>query len=239
MEKNEKKCQVWMLPTDKADNVPFLRNINGRSDRLYPATKGYYYTQAYLKEQQFEANHLYITSDDEIKEGDWCVNESGRAKEIINCVLIFTGTWGGNLGSKMIKTKRGGIHYCYCKKIIATTDKSLTISEVVYPEELIHPLPQPSESFIQKYIECYNKGEVVKEVMVEYTNVWKDLKLNKLPDVLKINPKDNTITIRKIKDSWNREEVELLCRKAFRSAASNTIKALCPELEDKWIEENL
>lgn len=68
MEKNEKKCQVWMLPTDKADNVPFLRNIDGRGDRLYPATKGYYYTQAYLKEQQFEANHLYITSDDEIKE---------------------------------------------------------------------------------------------------------------------------------------------------------------------------
>ena len=33
----------------------------------------------------------------------------------------------------------------------------------------------------------------------------------------KINPKDNTITITKIKDSWNREEVIKLCTNAFEA----------------------
>jgi hypothetical protein len=34
-------------------------------------------------------------------------------------------------------------------------------------------------------------------------------------------------------------EVELLCRNAWRCAASDTVKALQPELEDEWIKDNL
>ena len=42
------------------------------------------------------------------------------------------------------------------KKIIATTTDSSLV------------LPQPSKQFIQKYVEEYNKGREIKEVLVEY-----------------------------------------------------------------------
>jgi len=56
-----------------------------------------------------------------------------------------------------------------------------------------------------------------------------------------VNRKDNTIciSIQSTKDSYTRKEVEVLMRKTWRIACSDTDKALLPELEDKFIEENL
>ena len=51
---------------------------------------------------------------------------------------------------------------------------------------------------------------------------------------LKINLKDNTITIKKVKDSWNREEVENLIYSAMKDRCYTTVAEW-----QKWIEENL
>jgi len=107
-------------------------------------------------------------------------------------------------------------------------------------------LPQPSQSFIEKYVDEYNKGNVITEVMVEYEegkynlDELRERHLKGLPHSydycnLKIS-KDNTITIRKVKDSWSRDEVVKIINKIseeidFESATQETI--------DKWIEENL
>lgn len=53
-------------------------------------------------------------------------------------------------------------------------------------------------------------------------------------ELLKVNPKDNTITIRKVKDSWTREEVEAIVEKALFAKG-----AWYPEEIKEWIEENL
>ena len=53
---------------------------------------------------------------------------------------------------------------------------------------------------------------------------------------LKINPKYNTITIKKIKDNWNREEVVKLlfkCKDFLQTYNKESISF------DKWIKETL
>ena len=60
------------------------------------------------------------------------------------------------------------------------------------------------------------------------------------PIKLKVNPKDNTITIKKVKESWNREEAIELCKKSFDKG----LKAESFQLDMdfnfyNWIEQNL
>jgi ketol-acid reductoisomerase len=128
-------------------------------------------------------------------------------------------------------------------------------------------LPQPSQQFIEKYIECYNKGKVITDVLVEQgidkitmactcaeneetfdcVYSYTDAELNsccqkRFPNgeywnktfKLKVNPKDNTITIKKLKDSWNREEVINILYKHTEELLSGKKLTLFT-----FIEENL
>ena len=54
-------------------------------------------------------------------------------------------------------------------------------------------------------------------------------------------PKDNNITIRKIKDSWNREEVIEFAEKYARMVQEKEIQLNAYKAihNRKWIEENL
>lgn len=114
-----------------------------------------------FKDDSFQSNdnqHLYITSDDEIKEGDWFIGDNISLKQ---CTLNNA----GNINFK------GGWYSGSenCKKIIATTDTSLKVKtyyEIEGNQEV--NLPQPSQQFIEKYIESYNKGEVITNISVEY-----------------------------------------------------------------------
>ena len=73
--------------------------------------------------------NLYIISDDEIKENN----------------THFYNPHSGQLHISGNHTDYIAINKNGCKKIIATTDVSLG-------------LPQPSQQFIQKFVEEYNKG---------------------------------------------------------------------------------
>ena len=173
--------------------------------------------------------HLYVLSNDEIKEGDW----------------YFDGTDFIHKKSKHNNTLVDGNNQA--KKVIATTDTSLYIhqKETISLPERVFYLPQPSQQFIQKYIEEYNKGNIITNVLVEYNCGDSHCSLfgcqkhlgckNESIQTVKINPKDNTITIKKLKDSWNREEVSNLIKLFANNYqyASNDIGY------NKWIEENL
>lgn len=183
-----------------------------------------YYVDANFNNDKYIAKqHLYFLSDEEIKLGDYYFdfrNDGNRVEHFTtkeDVVLV-------------------GI--CGSKKIIATTDTTLN-------------LPQPSQQFIQKYIEEYNKGNVITDVLVEYKfndfNFMATLCTTKEKEyILKINPKDNTITIRKIKDSYTREEALSLAQRAFSKGESYGVdKTRNPDyymyLESplkSWIEEN-
>lgn len=190
--KNEKKCKVLLLPTnEKASSLSVLN-----SGKLN-------YGAEAMSSINTKLQHLYFLSDEEIKEGDWvyCLKEGFEPvlKQKVNPI--------GVNNDKMFK------------KIIATTDKSLIInsiygvdsfdtsifsgsgkSEIVKLPQMFN-LPQPSQSFIEKFVEEYNKGNVITEVMVEYEkyigkNYVGEFTTEKDFDYkLKVNSKDNTITI--------------------------------------------
>ncbi len=156
-------------------------------------------------ERTRQNQHLYFLSDEEIKEGDWKYSYT----------------------DKKVSKQDGGFTYEGDKKIIATTDSSLTkLKTSEYHTGYCIYLPQPSTAFLEVFVTEYNKGNQIKEVLVEYEGVCSNCgEYHKesilcsyqgeyasqiAPFRLKVNSKDNTITIKKVKDSWNREELESL-----------------------------
>lgn len=109
-------------------------------------------------------------------------------------------------------------------KVIASTDPSLN-------------LPKPSDSFLQIYIDCFNKNEKIKECLVEYEGIGRMKSGGEYCPIIYV-PKvtKGEITIRKVKDSWSREEVVKLCQKCWLKQP-NTENIL--EEFNNWISKNL
>lgn len=222
-----------MLPTNEKANLL----LTGRND-LYYSSK---LSDFSLKEDIDTFQHLYFLSDEEIKKGDWFLPISGIGW-LLNIPIQADG--------------EGGYNNEHCKKIISTTDKSLLIDYKGYEygtgnyyEALVY-LPKPSTSFIEKYVEEYNKGNVITEVLVEYETITKRYGSCSIGEGVTMNveqlkvSKDNTITIRKVKDSWNRDEViELLKSRESHIDCHTYSKQFIDKQEyrelDKWIQENL
>jgi len=89
--------------------------------------------------------HLYITSDEKIKEGDLCINIAIDINKRNDIIRIYKD-----------EVESANIHKF--PKIIATTKAHCN-------------LPQPSQEFITKYIEEYNKGNIIEDVIVEYADI--------------------------------------------------------------------
>lgn len=205
-------------------------------------------------------NFIYITFNDLIQEGDFYAMFIDDNWKIMNPVYDRKEADRCNNHPSISKI---------CKKIIATTDKSLTVDSRIGIKGSFcqKPLPEPSQQFIKHYIEQYNQGNIIEEVLVEYEDAmwfnngkaWQPFpdyktttRKSKSP---KINLKDNTITIRSARNSWNREEVEKLkdlsiaLSKHFDYIWNETDIRFDQSLEiaisedqqrlHKWIEENL
>jgi hypothetical protein len=252
-------AKVVMLPTNQkaqiGTNIISLYQqeaIIGGIDHNNKLGYGQKICESTIKMQD---QHLYIVSDEEIKEDDYVLLPNTITQRMSNSDMI------DYLSSDSLATK----------KIIATTDTSLFINGTLsYPYEestAICKLPQPSQSFIDKYIESYNKGNVITDVMVEYDLMYLNKRLGgtwqPFPDefievhekkyVLKINP-DNTINIQMKKDSWTREELTDRCKKIlwdyikyedklkgtdYFGGISITFEKYENTNIDKWIEQNL
>lgn len=163
------------------------------------------------------AQHLYITSDEEIKEN--------------SLVLLPDKTIHRMNASDMISYLDSGSKAT--KLIIASTKAFMS-------------LPYISREFIENYIKAYNTSNVIKEVEVEYeVLVRTDAPFNRHRSLnentkikLKVNP-DNTINIKQIKYSWNRSEVVELLIKAMIYANQYHEDECYEEDINDWIEENL
>lgn len=167
--------------------------------------------------------HLYILSDEKINKYDWMINTNieygckGLPVQAANSDLVNAGG---------------------CYKIIATTnifkisfDFSLLINVT---KSLADLLPSISQSFIDHYVSEYNKENKIEEVMVEYV----EMAISGIVPVIK---DDNTINIKLIKDSWNREEVIHLILK-YESDMEYFGRDHYYNIEvgtNKWIETNL
>jgi hypothetical protein len=181
----KRECMVMLLPTEKATakNIPFHLGNDGKLRLNYTSTLSPF-------EKQF---HLYILSNDKPQIGDWYIDDTNTIRKAVTADKDY---WD-----------RRPNYF----KIIATTDTSLVL---LIPDPIIGKapthFPQPSPQFIQKYVELYNRGEVIERVMVDYEivpdfesrdrdndgQIFNGLK----KEQLKVD-KNNYITITKIKDS--------------------------------------
>lgn len=193
-----------MLPTNKLLRAGQLA-IDLKHNTLVKSNFG-----LKVKESSVSPQHLYICFQEEIKEGDWFLSDD---RNHINDVPIYRVEQCIKIENEWVYgsiDKMGqGYNPDWSSKIIATTDSSLTIGAEKAGENVWHnPLPSISEAFIQKYTEMYNKGQQIKEVMVEYYETCGMTGDVKQLGILIPKLRNNEIIISKCKDTWNREEVE-------------------------------
>ena len=209
-----KRCKVVMIPTNE-------------KAQIYLREKQLIYHNV-LQNNYDNGQHLYFLSDEEIREGDWYMNNN----------VLFRADDKFDEGNNPNQNKAN-------KKMLATTDSSLIINDWLESKknnlsgnyEQSNYLPQPSQDFIKAYIEAYNAGKPIEWIDVEYelknaTQIGAPIRKQDAIYGVKVNSK-NEITIRKIKDSYSREEVIKLI-KQFDRGINMPITNV-----DKWIEENL
>ena len=216
------ECNVVMLTTNYASLTLFKDN------NQISLARGNHYGLPNIVPQ-----HLYITSDEEIKEKDWILFQFGS--DLVEQVTKILPN------GDIIVGENNHRHPNFCKKIIATTDETLWLCDETVPYPKTNKLPKPSDSFISKYIEEYNVDNQITDVLVEYddngeedwfgdTYTGESFWNSKFE--LKVDS-NNTITIKKVKDSYSREEVEKLVINALKT------RVVWQSEVDKWIKENL
>ncbi len=147
----KKKCKVVMLPTGAITNIKIRQ---GKLQCYYGDETEFIYTGK-LPDNIFQ--HLYLISDDEIKEGDWFIDKD-------NCLLH----------NPYNDLKNNELNDSY--KVIASTDPGLFKTTDYKEFDLVDgdkgsmtarkQLPQIPESFIKEYVK-----NPVDEVMVEYDEI--------------------------------------------------------------------
>jgi len=157
------ECHIVMTPTEKSDSI-LSKNI---------LTNNIKYASILCDESLGSVSqHLYILSDEEIKEGDWCLNittnKIGKCTEVNNTLiktLIGEEDYFDELSSKDS-----------FKKIIATTDSSLNSglqSGKIYTKQAKGTAYEPdtiykiNQDFINHFITEYNKGNIIIKGHVE------------------------------------------------------------------------
>jgi hypothetical protein len=143
------KQRIYLVPTNKSSRIC----LNPKNNTL-----GISKDECAVDEWLLwsKPQHLYITSDEEIKEGDWFILFDREYQSIHQ----KTG--------KVNTSKHNG--ESYYRKIVATTNKDLLLDYNKEGDGGYENSPRISESFIKLYIERYNAGNPITEVELETTN---------------------------------------------------------------------
>ena len=215
---------------------------------------------------QFSPKHLYILSNEEIKEGDW-----------------FTD------GKKAYHNKVQLDGYIGFKKIIATTDPKLLTTRISVDQDFNEsyiPVPQIPQSFVELFVkeQRIDKVLVAYECQVKAINYgteeephtvsgyddWttvgelssfglqgvtrreqlkldnNEIKIKKVEKPSPIQAVQKADRHEHVKESWSREEVEELCRRLIHSSTDMVQEyghcgytTLIEDKFNKWIKDNL
>lgn len=200
-----------MLPTKEDDNV-LLRKLKQNGNLVF---------HNFL---EHECQHLYVLSNDEVKEGEWCFEVHNGPSLAPKSTPRFTDN-KGNIWWLRQLNMNASANDPNCKKVIASTDPNVFdyAGDFDYYKQSIFKIPQ---SFIEFFMKEHNDGRKIEKINVEYeevvncpdnsfrVNLPLQIDMTYCPNCaiskkLKINP-DNTISIKPSKTNWNREEVESL-----------------------------
>lgn len=216
MKNTYKECDVIRLDADIKTNIilnTYINETHKTSPLEYVELLHAYYDIKSYEDRGYKFQHLYLITDDEIKEGD--------------CFYYKEDNTIGEYGISQLKEDYRKINTFNCKKIIATDNKNFTQLGLG-----VHEIGEIPQSFLKEYCD---KGGIDK-VLVEYeTDILKTNGWDVLP---KINS-NNEITIKQIKDSWSREEVISLLDNISGYIISNS-DAISSNLNlSKWIKDNV
>ena len=230
-----KKCKIVMLPTEKSELYSWV-DSEGNKKLIFNPSVTMAHTDRFIIPQ-----HLYIISDEEIKEDDFFLWKDkvykfdydrgyGIQTKTQEAIIFNNEEFSGNAIVN---------HSNIVGKIIASTDPELTTQKSHFSRKEhcidyhFERLPRLSDAFLKAYCE---KGKI-EEILVEY-KVFKQYR----GDVgliewyaIKIAP-DNTITIKPVKDSWNRKEVINLLRELYYESGHKESES---DFLPNWISRNL
>lgn len=184
------EARVHMLATDEHTGIWFTEEEEvDKDERLFHTLGGldnFYNQLPYgvndIQEAEgrgYKPQHLYITTDGEIKNGEPCIVDDGFGRIAVD--IFYT-----------------SIKYSVApRKIIATTDPKLINNGLKSDTKTL--MPQIAEKFIEEYCKVkYCKVNGIDEVLIEYEDIWKSSTYDQ-PDKyidrkLKLNS-NNEITI--------------------------------------------
>jgi hypothetical protein len=153
---NNIKAQVHLVPTEESS----LSLI--ASDHALKLEKAFREGDAFRKMQ-----HLYFTTDEEIKEGDWFI--AANVVEKATKELIKLGL--SELCRKIVATTNPELwgRLCGASDGQFTESNGNRVSKFVGNPELIENsgCAKINTSFIEAYIKAYNAGNPIKEVLLE------------------------------------------------------------------------
>jgi hypothetical protein len=133
--KQYQECNIVMLPSSDKNSLIYSNSLLNKLSygELSPSKCNHYY--------------LYILSNDEIKEGDWCIETHIKSPN-------FNKLFKAHNKQHYLHSVEACNNYDSIKKVIAAIDTSLK-------------LPQIPTTFIQQYISAYNNGNVIEKCLVE------------------------------------------------------------------------
>ncbi len=172
-----------------------------------------------IEDGTIKPQHLYITIDEEIKEGDWFIaNQAPRL-----CIKVEKDT------KYPFVTLQDGeeiSHFWTWKtKIVATTNSELWWQGLRNEADSVRKplIPPIHQSFIDIFINSYNKGEIIKEVVLEIeiidkTKEWSNFNnpLINLKEQLKLNFDGSVIIKLKEDETKLKQLAELLESRGVR-----------------------
>ena len=207
----------------------------------------------------WQPQNLYILSNEQINEGDedyFVYNTKDNVIGLLTEAFKNVNQPSENItsfGFNMGKTKEVNykVHQLqcigfqnqasitHCKKIIASTDKSLRLLEHKFSSKTIE-LPSLSEDFIKKYVESNGS---IKKVLVEYEGVEGiiEQRINTIHTFeykIKLNP-DNTINIL-IEDSVEeaaKQYIEHNQSTFYRKEDNGKFLIHCSDVEEAFIKD--
>ena len=182
------KRQLVMLPTQEGSYLSKRRN--GKLEYYYcPET-------SYVTDSEYTNQHLYVLGGDSIRAGEpymWMDNKAISTATTNDLIHL----------SKHLKEG-------HIKPILATTDRELYNRIPMNGGHFLNAsLPKLRDSFVSKFMEQYNKGNVLTDVMVEYEDDLNQDDYDKDGFAAKCRLKlDNgCIITHKVQNSFTREEM--------------------------------
>lgn len=206
-----KKLKVVMLATQDTTAPIGIDDNSGKLFKFEP------------NEALWGYQHLYLLSDDEIKENDWFYADEFTKPEQAKY-------FEGSLLNGFIKSEY--------RKIVASTDESLNVARIL-------------NDFIEKYVNAYNANKPIESIDIEYdvktVQVYPKsgrdaggFEKYETQEVLKTD-KNNRVIIKTEKETWTIENLRKLA--VYFKAIGGNEKDNCwlshhNDMFNDWILEN-